>query len=175
MTPPAPSTAELLADRISDCINMKIYDVGLSVDEKTMIVAALRAPAGNGMRERNYTMSAMSVCIGVADEIACEDGTANDVAHALRIRAALASPPSEATASPSAEPVARKTLAEFKEFLTDLADLSIDDATQVALLAAREYIAEDDNPKSNRVLGLIAAALNGTPPSLPVSDARAKK
>jgi hypothetical protein len=40
-----------------------------------------------------------------------------------------------------------------------LADLNIDEPTQRALLAAREYIAEDNNPKSNRVLALIHEAL----------------
>lgn len=58
-----------------------------------------------------------------------------------------------------AEP--RKTLDEFKEFLTDLADLTTDEPVERALLAAREYIAEDNNPKSNRVLALIRDALEG--------------
>jgi len=58
----------------------------------------------------------------------------------------------------------RKTLDEFKEFLNDLADLNVEEPTQRALLAAREYIAEDNNPKSNRVLALIQAALDGETP-----------
>jgi hypothetical protein len=58
----------------------------------------------------------------------------------------------------------RKTLDEFKEFLDDLADLNVEEPTQRALLAAREYIAEDNNPKSNRVLALIQAALDGETP-----------
>jgi hypothetical protein len=58
----------------------------------------------------------------------------------------------------------RKTLDEFKEFLNDLADLNVEEPTQRALLAAREYIAEDNNPKSNRVLAIIQAALDGEEP-----------
>jgi len=62
-------------------------------------------------------------------------------------------------AASAAETAGVKTLEEFKDFLNDLAELTIDEPVERALRAAREYIAEDNNPKSNRVLGLIADAI----------------
>lgn len=51
----------------------------------------------------------------------------------------------------------------FADFLSDLSDLTVEERAAEALRAAREYIAEDNNPKSNRVLQMIKIALDDLP------------
>lgn len=66
-------------------------------------------------------------------------------------------------ATPAQRPSDKDIKRQFAEFLTDLAELTVEDRAAEALRAAREYIAEDNNPKSNRVLQMIRIALDDLP------------
>jgi len=117
MTPPAPSKAELLAEIEAAFGEPELRGHFYTVNGESKwfdhtqvaqkILAALRSPAGNGMRGALESLLGFVEHLRVpqtTDEAGLQIFIAGPIIE--RARAALASPPSEATASPSAEPVA---------------------------------------------------------------------
>jgi len=96
MTPPAPSTAELLAELRRHPRDYLGSLCGQAADE----IERLRSPAGNGMREAlSDAVRELKWCVGAVPGLHVHGGAvASAIANAERI---LDGRPSETTASPS--------------------------------------------------------------------------
>lgn len=139
------------------------WRIDVSVSDLQTILGAAATPfplmqaAGKAERESvAYWMTENGYATGHGDSIS---GMLLELISQVRERSASAVS-GKAAAMPMSVADIKK---QFAEFMTDLADLTVEERAAEALLAARDYIAEDNNPKSNRVLQMIKIALEDLP------------